>query len=315
MAGRTISQDEINIYDRQIRLWGIDAQTRISNSRVLLVKIRELAEEIGKNLVLAGIGSLTLLDGEKIDSIGSNAHFCIHSSDIGKTYAEAVSNVLKKLNPSAKLVANTADIYEVPDDYFSSFDVVISCELDLDSMIRLNTICRRHGIAFYSCAMYGFYGYIFSDLIEHTYSVYAPGRPKKSVEIQSTEYYCPLSEVIHHKFGETLTQRRKKKNQGLWKFQQKFSHFPSNSEEIAQYLSLIEEINAQFGLSKDILENNVLVQSNLAKKANCKWSPVASVIGGVLAQDILNVLSKQERPIQNLFLFDGEICAGPIYQV
>lgn len=49
-------------------------------------------------------------------------------------------------------------------------------------------------------------------------------------------------------------------------------------------------------------------QSNLAKKANCKWSPVASVIGGVLAQDILNVLSKQERPIQNLFLFDGEIC-------
>lgn len=94
----------------------------------------------------------------------------------------------------------------------------------------------------------------------------APGRPKKSVEIQSTEYYCPLSEVIHHKFGETLTQRRKKKVSpllpgimGLWKFQQKFSHFPSNSEEIAQYLSLIEEINAQFGLSKDILENNVLV--------------------------------------------------------
>lgn len=91
MAGRTISQDEINIYDRQIRLWGIDAQTRISNSRVLLVKIRELAEEIGKNLVLAGIGSLTLLDGEKIDSIGSNAHFCIHSSDIGKTVALADS--------------------------------------------------------------------------------------------------------------------------------------------------------------------------------------------------------------------------------
>ncbi|EMR09988.1 hypothetical protein PNEG_01745 [Pneumocystis murina B123] len=322
MTKKTISQDEINIYDRQIRLWGIDAQTSISNSHVLLVGVRELAEEIGKNLVLAGIGSLTLLDGEKIKNIESNAHFCINVTDIGKTYAEAVSNVLKKFNSSVKLIANTTNIYEVPDDYFSSFDIVISCELELDLMMRLNTICRKYKVAFYSCAMYGFYGYIFSDLIKHTYSIEKKmsGRLKESVRIQSTEHYYPLSEIIHHKYGETLTQKRKKKVSpllpgiiGLWKFQQKFSHFPSNSEEITQYLSLIKEINSQFGLSEDILENNVLV--NLAKKANCKWSPVASVIGGILAQDILNVLSKQERPIQNLFFFDGEICAGPIYQI
>ncbi|KTW25933.1 hypothetical protein T552_03207 [Pneumocystis carinii B80] len=322
MTRKSISQDEIDIYDRQIRLWGIEGQTSISNSSVVLIGVRELGEEIGKNLVLAGIGSLTLLDGEEIKDIAPNTHFCISSSDIGKKYAEVVLNELKRVNPSVKLIASTENIFDLPDEYFSSFDVVICCELGLDLMMRLNSICRRFGVAFYSCAMYGFYGYIFSDLIEHTYIIEkkVQDKAKESVKVPCTERYYPLSEIIHHKYGETLTQKRKKKVSpllpgimGLWKFQQKFSHFPSNSQEITQYLSMIKEINAQLGLSDDILENNVLI--NLAKKANYKWSPVASVIGGVLAQDILNFLNKQERPIQNLFFFNGEICTGPIYQV
>ena len=45
----------------------------------------------------------------------------------------------------------------------------------------------------------------------------------------------------------------------------------------------------------------------------CELSPVAAFLGGSLAQDVINVLSSREQPLQNLLLFDGEKCEAPIY--
>ncbi|KAG4305754.1 hypothetical protein PORY_000664 [Pneumocystis oryctolagi] len=322
MEKKNVSQDEIDIYDRQIRLWGIQAQTRIRNARVLLIRVRELAEEIAKNLVLAGIDTLTLLDDKKIENIESKAHFCIDVSNIGMNYADAVSRVLKRFNPSVILRVNTTPIYDISDDYFSTFDLVIATELELDLIIHLNTICREKKIPFYSCAMYGFYGYIFVDLIKHTYSIEKKTHisSKKKARIEYTEQYCSFSEAINHEYGKTLTEKRKKKVSpflpgilGLLQFQKQFCRFPTNSSEMSQYLFLVKEINQKLALSDENLKESELI--HLAKNANHKWSPIASVIGGVLSQDVLNVLSKQERPIQNWFIFDGENCIGPIYQI
>ncbi|KAG5437052.1 hypothetical protein PCK2_001029, partial [Pneumocystis canis] len=172
-----------------------------------------------------------------------------------------------------------------------------------------------HQIPFYSSAMYGFYGYIFADLIEHTYSIEkkVPGHREKIERFEYTENYEPLSKIMDHSYGKTLTEKRKKKISpllpgilGLLQFQKRFFTFPSNTDEISLYLSLTKEINEKLALSNEILKESELIQ--LAKNANDKWMPMASVIGGVLAQDVLNVLSKQERPIQNWFVFNGEKC-------
>ena len=58
--------DEIALYDRQIRLWGVQAQEKIRNANILLITMKALANEIGKNLVLAGIHSLTIVDHELV---------------------------------------------------------------------------------------------------------------------------------------------------------------------------------------------------------------------------------------------------------
>ncbi|KAI7609778.1 hypothetical protein KC319_g20810, partial [Hortaea werneckii] len=56
-----LSADEIALYDRQIRLWGAQAQERIRSANILLVSLRALGTEIAKNLTLAGISSLTII--------------------------------------------------------------------------------------------------------------------------------------------------------------------------------------------------------------------------------------------------------------
>ena len=50
----------------QIRLWGLDAQKRLRAARVLVAGMRGLGNEVTKNLVLAGVNSMTILDHEKM---------------------------------------------------------------------------------------------------------------------------------------------------------------------------------------------------------------------------------------------------------
>ncbi|VDI74597.1 ubiquitin-like 1-activating enzyme E1 A [Mytilus galloprovincialis] len=79
-----ITEDEAALYDRQIRLWGLDAQKRLRHSRVLLIGLRGLGAEIAKNIVLAGIKSLTLLDQTEVTEEDTCSQFLIPQSEIGK---------------------------------------------------------------------------------------------------------------------------------------------------------------------------------------------------------------------------------------
>ncbi|KAG5517945.1 hypothetical protein PMAC_000400 [Pneumocystis sp. 'macacae'] len=239
MEEKEISNEEINVYDRQIRLWGIQAQKRIRNSSVLLVHIRELAEEIAKNLVLSGIGTLTLLDDKKIEKVESTACFSIGSSDIGTNYADAVSRALKEFNPSVTLQVNTTPLSDVPDNYFSAFDIVIATELELDLIVstkesRATLICKdtlEHNMQgtgsplLHLCNVRLLWIHLCRSNRIHIHHVSAPAfsapltpyRQKKvpgclkKATTHHTEHYYPFSQVINHKYGEMLTEKHRKK--------------------------------------------------------------------------------------------------------
>lgn len=50
------------MYDRQIRLWGLEAQNRIRKAHILVINLDGLTTEAIKNWVLAGISALTVVD-------------------------------------------------------------------------------------------------------------------------------------------------------------------------------------------------------------------------------------------------------------
>lgn len=63
----------------------MEAQTRLRNSKVLVINMGALAGEIIKNLVLAGIGSLTILDSNKLVSERDlGAQFFLRPEHVGK---------------------------------------------------------------------------------------------------------------------------------------------------------------------------------------------------------------------------------------
>jgi ubiquitin-like 1-activating enzyme E1 A len=85
----SISAEEIALYDRQIRLWGVQAQENLRKANILLVSMRALANEVAKNLVLAGIRSLTIIDHQTVLEEDLGAQFFITAAHVGKNVSLA----------------------------------------------------------------------------------------------------------------------------------------------------------------------------------------------------------------------------------
>lgn len=84
MASAALTGDEAALYDRQIRLWGVDAQQRLRSARVLLCGLGAAMSEVCKNLVLAGLQHLAVNDPTPATHRDLAAHLFLDAASIGK---------------------------------------------------------------------------------------------------------------------------------------------------------------------------------------------------------------------------------------
>lgn len=84
--------------------------------------------------------------------------------------AEASKERAQALNPMVKVVVDTDNMSDKPDDFFIQFDVVVISRCsDKELLIKINDICRRNNCLFYTGGVHGLYGYMFADLNQHSY--------------------------------------------------------------------------------------------------------------------------------------------------
>lgn len=57
---------------------------RLRTAKILLITLRALGDEVAKNLVLAGIGSLTILDHGVVTEDDLCSQFFVSEEDVGK---------------------------------------------------------------------------------------------------------------------------------------------------------------------------------------------------------------------------------------
>ncbi|KAF8463592.1 hypothetical protein BDZ91DRAFT_731246 [Kalaharituber pfeilii] len=339
-----ISADEVALYDRQIRLWGMEAQARMRNSKILLIGMRALANEVAKNLVLAGIGSLTVLDPGNVTEDDLAAQFFVQEEHLGMNRAEAAAVSIQKLNPRVSVYTETSKVQDKDASYFGHFDITIATELDLDTLIHINNACRTTNRPFYAAACYGLHGYVFADLIKHTFvierdksnletilknetktrrivDVRTKREGEKVVEfVTKEETYSPLSEVVHCPIDPRWRPRKRRTVplalpciKALWEFQRANSlRRPAwVRTDIAEFTKYATHFTSQLDLPVDMLKASYI--SSFVEGCNSELAPVAAILGGVLAQDVINVLGKREQPLQNLLIFDGDTNNGPIF--
>lgn len=197
-----LSKDEAELYDRQIRLWGVNAQSQIRQSRVLMLGFNGVASEVAKILVLAGVDTLTIVDDQPLqESDLSSNLFCRPTPITNENQAKqqyrthAVRDKLKVLNPLVKVNIDNSSILSKKSEDFKDYDLVtLHSFLTIDDTVAINEICRERKIKFYIVVDYGFFGFMFNDLGSNfTFSYEEYQQTGKEVLRESGEERDPIS--------------------------------------------------------------------------------------------------------------------------
>ncbi len=154
------TQIDESLYSRQLYAIGKDTMTSIVNSRVLIVNLDPLAIEICKNIILCGVGSITLADTNTISEKDYNNYY-ISYKDFGKKRAEVIGSRLQELNGNVKITKYSG---EITTKLLSKFNIVVFIDTKWNSFYKeLNKYCHHNNIKSIFTSSRGFMGYIFCD--------------------------------------------------------------------------------------------------------------------------------------------------------
>ncbi|KAJ3699537.1 hypothetical protein LUZ61_003242 [Rhynchospora tenuis] len=151
-----------DLHSRQLAVYGRETMRRLFASNVLISGLNGLGAEIAKNLVLAGVKSVTLHDVEKVEIQDLSSNFFLTEEDIGTNRALACVKKLGELNNAVLVNALTQDLSE---DNLLDYQVVVFTDIGLEKAIQFNEYCRNQSppIAFIKAEIRGLFGGIFCD--------------------------------------------------------------------------------------------------------------------------------------------------------
>eukprot|EP00761_Pharyngomonas_kirbyi_P001504 gb/GECH01001508.1/.p1 GENE.gb/GECH01001508.1/~~gb/GECH01001508.1/.p1 ORF type:complete len:343 (+),score=89.38 gb/GECH01001508.1/:1-1029(+) len=312
----SISEKEAAVYDRQIRLWGLDAQKRLSDAKVLVVGLTGISAEVCKNIVLAGVGNIHVIDPQDVTSEHlSTAGFLLNEKHIGFNKAKSCQTALQELNPLVQVSCIDDSIQNKENDYFSQYDIVLVSGIPIHEQMRINTACRSNNVLFFATDSFGFLAVFFADLGSSFSFVVESKTGSKTTTVNKKISFTDLKTVIQDSDWSKI--RRLSSTfaaiQLLYKIRSS-----SNKEKREsfrdQLLSEKETFLKSHNLSPDFITNDYL--SKIADMLDTELSPVSAVVGGLLGQEIIKVISRKGEPVNNYFIYDGlEMFAGFIETV
>lgn len=96
-------------YDRQRRIPGWD-QNRLAAATVLVVGAGAIGNEVLKNLALAGVGHLVIVDLDRVERSNLSRTLLFRTADCGMPKAEAAAHALTALNPAVQVTPLVGDL-------------------------------------------------------------------------------------------------------------------------------------------------------------------------------------------------------------
>ncbi|GAM28558.1 hypothetical protein SAMD00019534_117340, partial [Acytostelium subglobosum LB1] len=247
---------EAALYDRGIRVWGVDAQNRLRRSRVLVVGLGGLNSELVKNIALAGVGQINIIDHHIVTQ--HDIGLFITSQCVGQTRAEASLAGIAELNPLIHVRADTLSLDAIDNEYVKGFTLVCVDTLDSALQLRLNVLCRMNNIPFILTHSFGMQAYFFSDL-----------------------------------------------GQVLYQFQQSHNRLPvaTSESDIKELLKMLEDNNKRYNITP--VNKNADIVTSAMSHLHTEIAPVCAIVGGIVGQEIVKVICRDNEVLNNFFFYDA----------
>lgn len=141
-------------------LFGDEETKRIKSARVLVVGAGGIGCELLKDLVVAEVGEIHLVDLDTIDLSNLNRQFLFSMSHIKQSKAEVAAEVAKTFNPNVHIVPYQADITtpEFGAKWFRTFELVFNALDNASARRYVNKMCVSTGTPLIDAGSAGFNG-------------------------------------------------------------------------------------------------------------------------------------------------------------
>lgn len=155
-----LTEEQIQRYSRNILLGpvGGKGQEKLLASRVLLVGAGGLGCPAGLYLAAAGVGTLGIADGDRVDLTNLQRQVGHRTEDVGREKTESFADTIARLNPDVRVVRHPRLTPEnLP---LSDYDVVLDGSDNFPTRFLLNDAAVAAGVPLVSGAVLRFEGQV-----------------------------------------------------------------------------------------------------------------------------------------------------------
>ena len=291
---------DYELYDRQIRIFGIESMIKIINGTVSIIGLEKgLATEILKNLISCGINKINLYDDALITESDLLTGYYYSINDINNLRCDIIRREILKLNYQMEITCNS--YYDLLES-----NVIICINQSEDNIIKYNDICRTHNIKFISLKSSNNKGVLFVDAGNNYSYLNTTHEP---VQILSCNYKNNEITFITngHEFqsGDTI----------------KFIKLQGTNIDILNYefiINVISKWNFKISLlipekfnfingtvihiNKSIIINHEAYETkNNYTHSDIEIIPVNSIMGSLTAFEAIKLISRKYKPISQWF--------------
>jgi adenylyltransferase/sulfurtransferase len=143
-GGVTLSNEEILRYSRHLIMpeVGMEGQLKLKRARVLLVGTGGLGAPLGLYLAAAGVGTLGIVDFDKVDFTNLQRQVAFGTTDVGRPKIEAAAERLGNLNPEIQIKSYETQLTsENALEIFRDYDIIVDGTDNFPTRYLVNDAC------------------------------------------------------------------------------------------------------------------------------------------------------------------------------
>ncbi|XP_058028692.1 ubiquitin-like modifier-activating enzyme 7 isoform X2 [Ahaetulla prasina] len=133
---------------------------KMATATVLVSGMTGLGVEIAKNVILAGVKSVTLHDQDDAQWSDLSSQFYLSENDLGQNRAMVSQKHLSKLNSNVEVIPHTSELTE---NFLTTFKVVVLTNSSLKEQLDISDFCHANQICFVLANTKGLAGQVFCD--------------------------------------------------------------------------------------------------------------------------------------------------------
>ncbi|MDO8634804.1 MAG: molybdopterin-synthase adenylyltransferase MoeB [Dehalococcoidia bacterium] len=144
----SLNRDQVKRYNRQIILHqiGVEGQKKLLAAKVLMVGAGALGSPAALYLAAAGVGTLGIVDSDKVEVSNLHRQLLHHTHDIGRDKVKSATDGIADINPGIHVIQHCVRLNaQNVMDLVSGYDIVVDGSDNFPTKYLVNDACVLSG--------------------------------------------------------------------------------------------------------------------------------------------------------------------------